>query len=231
MTEQRRLRENGVDRERVAEDRIRIVPGVRPGLDRDLRERLVGDAELAAHPLELRAEQLQRRGHRALLFAEMHRLADTFAMPLERIGEQRECAVERARPHLLEADRKRAFGFARQHRLPGEVQRRRARGAVVAGIGDRDPADADTIEGALARTGIGEHEAREGLVDELVVDARVGEGGADGGLGHHVVGIALPRAPEGHHSHSGDDHVRIHAFRPLGLIGRRTAPAVAAMKD
>ena len=84
---------------------------------------------------------------------------------------------ERALLHLLEADDEHALGDAALDRLLAEHQRGRAGRAVVVHVEDRDAGEPDLVDRALAARAVAVDVAGVRLLDVVVRDLRVLEGG------------------------------------------------------
>ena len=80
---------------------------------------------------------------------------------------------QRAHLHLLEAKRQRAVGEAALHRLTRHVQGGRAGRAVVVDVHDRDPGEAEAVDGALPRRRLAVAVTDVRLLDRVVGGACV----------------------------------------------------------
>ncbi len=231
-------REDLLDREHLVEDRERIVRRVLAGLLAHLREGLLFRAVLPAVLPARAAEHLG--GGRSL--SEPLRVQHHFGV----LGQGALAVVvlraESALLHLLESQRERALHRAAFDRLLRQHERRRSGGAVVVHVEDGHAREPHFVRRALPARTVSVHVAGVHLLDGLVWDLRVPEGGARRLRRHHVVLLALAgfcelRHPDANHvdSSSHGSHrllcvvwfVRrgLSRTRACGQPGRRRRPA------
>ncbi|MCY1524246.1 hypothetical protein D9M68_591730 [compost metagenome] len=180
------------------------------GIDADRRQCLLGHTH-AQHGVDLGAEHADRRWHLPFFCAHLHHPEDGLLMPRHRarlVGEEH---VDRTRRHLFEAQRERALDLLPLHGLDRQGEGRRAAGAVVVHVEDRDAADGHPVERRLPRATVAVDVAAEGLLDQCVVDAGVLERRACSLFAHDVVAFRLTRLAEGHHAHPGDNDFGTHS--------------------
>ncbi len=130
------------------------------------------------------------------------------ARPVGPLGHERPAA------HLLEPEHEHDVGGAALDGLPGEPERRGARGAVVVHVDDRHAGHADPVEHVLAGGRVAVHVAHVRLLDVAVVDAGVRQGRADRPLAEHVVRLGPARRRERHHPDAEHGHLVTHGEPP-----------------
>ncbi len=202
-----------VEGQRGAEERPRVVLGVPPRLDADLRERFGPGAILGAVFAASAAEHLGRDGR----VLEALQADHDARMRVERVRPVGELGADGALLHLLEADGQHDVGKPAEHGLAREPERRRARGAVVVDVDDGNARLADFVDRALARRRIAVDVAHKHLLDGGVFETRVGERLADGAGGQKRIVVGGARLLEGHHANPDDVDVVCHA----GLLSAR----------
>ena len=120
--------------------------------------------------------------------------------------------LDAARLHLLEADDEHAVGRAAPHQRARHVQARRARGAGVVRVVDRDARHAELVEDALAGGRVAEAVARHAQLDVVVRDLRV-QHRLDAGLEAELrVGAQLARLDELRQADAEHEGVRLRAL-------------------
>ena len=131
--------------------------------------------------------------------------------------------AERARHHLLEAQRQRAVDGSAFDRLPREKERGRSGRAIVVDVADRNAGHADAVKRLLAGRGIAIDVAHIGLLHIRVRDAGVGERIDGGGGPHDVVGVARAGLGERDHADSCHENLLLHTAHFTG--SRNAFPA------
>src|SRR4051794_14631895 len=120
--------------------------------------------------------------------------------------------AEAALLHLLEAERHAAVRDAALDELLHEVERGRARGAVVVDVHDGDAGEPEPVERALPGGRVAVAVADRGLLDLVVGDACVGERLRAGLVGHvRVVPVLRPRLLELGHADPDHEHLAPHS--------------------
>ncbi|MCY1295371.1 hypothetical protein D9M70_447090 [compost metagenome] len=196
--------------EHVAEHGQRVVGGVAARLGTDAGEGLEPGAVLLHMGLAGAGKLADGAGQ----VGAADQLVGELAGALGSAGAVGPDRLQRARAHLFKAHRQRAVDGAALHGLAREEECRRAGGAVVVDVHDRDPGHADVIQGLLAAGGIAVHVAGIGLLHLGVVQAGLGQRLPDRLGAHHVVMLAGAWLAERDHADAGNEDATCHVSFP-----------------
>ncbi|MNN19381.1 hypothetical protein D3C81_1326210 [compost metagenome] len=112
--------------------------------------------------------------------------------------------------HLLETHRQYAIYRAGFDGLARQVQRGGAGRAVVVDVDHRDPGHADFVEHRLAAGGIAVDVTGVSLLDQVVIDRRIGQGATHRFGAHLHIGRALAGLAERDHADAGNQYFFAH---------------------